>query len=343
MITKPVGIIGGGNFGMAIAKLISAKNEVILHSRRQEFVDDINRGKDYKTYPLNSNLSATNDIEELCNKCDVIYPVSPSEHFYEMITNAAPHLSPRHILIHGTKGFHVYSEAASLEELDIDQVYTISQLILKETDVKRVGALCGPNLATEILEDLPTATVVASPYDEVIKIATKHLSGPSFYVFNSYDIIGAEMAGALKNVIAIASGIVRGRNFGKNAEAMLITRGLNEIIKMASLIGVNYEAFLGTAGIGDLIATATSPLSRNYTCGVRIAKGESVDQILATSSESIEGLRSVKVAQALIKKHKLRSPIVSIIYQIIYENLDVEESIKRLMRYPVTKDVDFIK
>ena len=151
------------------------------------------------------------------------------------------------------------------------------------------------------------------------------------------------MAGALKNVIAIASGIVGGRNFGKNAEAMLITRGLNEIIKMASLIGVGYEAFLGTAGIGDLIATATSPLSRNYTCGVRIAKGESVDHILATSTESIEGLRSLKVAHALINKHRLPSPIVSTIYQIIHENKDVDESIKRLMRYPVTKDVDFIK
>ena len=343
MITKPVGIIGGGNFGMAIAKLISTKNKVVLHSRRQEFVDDINQGKNYKTYPLNSNLSATAEIAELCQKCDVIYPVTPSEYFYDMISNAAPHLSPRHILIHGTKGFHVYNEAESLEELDIDQVNTISQLILAETDVKRVGALCGPNLATEIHEDLPTATVVASPYDEVIKIATKHLSGPRFYVFNSYDIIGAEMAGALKNVIAIASGIVGGRNFGKNAEAMLITRGLNEIIKMASLIGVGYEAFLGTAGIGDLIATATSPLSRNYTCGVRIANGESVDHILATSTESIEGLRSLKVAHALINKHKLPSPIVSTIYQIIHENKDVDESIKRLMRYPVTKDVDFIK
>ena len=343
MITKPVGIIGGGNFGMAIAKLISTKNKVVLHSRRQEFVDDINQGKNYKTYPLNSNLSATAEIAELCQKCDVIYPVTPSEYFYDMISNAAPHLSPRHILIHGTKGFHVYNEAESLEELDIDQVNTISQLILAETDVKRVGALCGPNLATEIHEDLPTATVVASPYDEVIKIATKHLSGPRFYVFNSYDIIGAEMAGALKNVIAIASGIVGGRNFGKNTEAMLITRGLNEIIKMASLIGVGYEAFLGTAGIGDLIATATSPLSRNYTCGVRIANGESVDHILATSTESIEGLRSLKVAHALINKHKLPSPIVSTIYQIIHENKDVDESIKRLMRYPVTKDVDFIK
>ena len=343
MITKPVGIIGGGNFGMAIAKLISTKNEVILHSRRQEFVDAINKGQAYKGYPLSSNLSATTNIEELCQKCDIIYPVTPSEYFYDMIRNAAPHLSPRHILIHGTKGFHVYNEEERLQELNIDEVNTISQLIMAETDVKRIGALCGPNLAQEILEDLPTATVVASQYDEVIKIATQHLSGPRFYVFNSYDIIGAEMAGALKNVIAIASGIAGGRNFGKNAEAMLITRGLNEIIKMASLIGVSYQAFLGTAGIGDLIATATSPLSRNYTCGVRIAKGESVDHILATSSESIEGLRSLKVAHALIIKHRLASPIVSIIYQIIYENKDIEESIKRLMRYPVTKDVDFIK
>jgi glycerol-3-phosphate dehydrogenase (NAD(P)+) len=342
MISKPVGIIGGGNFGMAIAKLISAKHEVILHSRRQEFVDDINQGKDYKQYPLSPKLSATIDIKEICQKCDVIYPVTPSEYFYEMICNAAPHLSPRHILIHGTKGFHLYNEKESLQKLDIDEVNTMSQLILAETDVKRIGALCGPNLAKEILEELPTATVVASQYDEVIKIATKHLSGPQFYVFNSYDVIGAEMAGALKNVIAIASGIVGGRNFGKNAEAMLITRGLNEIIKMASLIGVSYEAFLGTAGIGDLIATATSPLSRNYTCGIRIAKGETVDEILASSTESIEGLRSLKVAHALINKHRLPSPIVSIIYQIIYEGKDVDESIKRLMRYPVTKDVDFI-
>ncbi len=342
MSIKPTGIIGGGRFGLALAKLISSNNNVILHSRRPELVETINQRSEYQGYTIPENLKATTDIKELCQACDVIYPVTPSEFFCDMIRSASEHLTPRHILIHGTKGFHVYDDEIGTADLDINQVYTMSQVILAETDVKRVGALCGPNLAKEILDDLPTATVIASPFDEVIEIATQQLSGSKFYVFNSYDIKGAEIAGALKNVIAIASGIIGGRQLGKNAEAMLITRGLSEIIKMASLVGVDYKAFLGTAGIGDLIATATSPLSRNYTCGVRIAQGEEVDHIIATSNERIEGLRSLKVANALIKKHKIIAPITSLIYKIIYEGQDVDRSIHYLMKYPVSKDVDFI-
>ena len=342
MSIKPTGIIGGGRFGLALAKLLSTNNNVLLHSRRQELVDTINHKGDYQGYTIPRRLSATTDLKNLCEVCDVIYPVTPSEFFCDMIKSATTHLTPRHILIHGTKGFHVYENKIESDNIDIDQVYTMSQVILAETDVKRVGALCGPNLAKEILDDLPTATVIASPFDEVIEIATQQLSGSKFYVFNSYDIKGAEIAGALKNVIAIASGIIGGRNLGKNAEAMLITRGLSEIIKMASLVGVDYKAFLGTAGVGDLIATATSPLSRNYTCGVRIAQGEDVEYIIATSSERIEGLRSLKVANALIKKHKILAPITSLIYKIIYEGQDVDRSIHYLMKYPVSKDVDFI-
>ncbi len=342
MKSKPAGIIGGGNFGISLAKIISAKTDVIIYSRRQQLVDEINQQHRYKEYELSERIVATTDLESLCVACDVIFPVTPSQFFHSMCTEISPYLTPRHFVIHGTKGFHVYNDSLDGDDLDIDQVKTMGQVILSETDVMRVGAICGPNLAKEILDELPTATVIASPYDEVIKVATELLSGPKFFVFNSYDMKGAEMAGALKNVIALASGIIGGRGLGKNAEAMLITRGLGEIIKMAAVVGVDYKAFLGTAGIGDLIATATSPLSRNYNCGQRIAKGDSLAEILSSSSESIEGLRSLKVAYAIIKKHKILAPIITIIYNIIYQNQDIDRSINYLMKYPVSKDVDFI-
>lgn len=346
---KPIGVIGGGKFGISIAKLLSDKSEVRLYSRRQEIVNKINNDHIFENIALSKSIIAKDSIKEVCDSCDVIFIVIPSIHFKNVIAEMEPYLSPQHILIHGTKGFYLTPEIeenigeGNLANINIDDVKTMSQVILENTNVIRVGALCGPNLASEILEELPTATVIASPYDEVIKICRQYLSGPKFFVFGSYDLKGAELAGALKNVIALASGILGGIKMGKNAEAMLITKGLSEMIKISKVVGVDYQAFLGTAGIGDLIATATSPKSRNYTCGLRIAKGETVKEIIASSNESIEGLRSLKVAYQIIKTYKIGAPIISTIFRIIYGNVDIEDAINGLMKYPYTEDVDFIK
>ncbi len=349
MINKPLGVIGGGKFGIAIAKLLADKSEVLLYSRREQIVNDINQNSNYLDYTLPTNIKGTTDIAKVCASCDVLFVVIPSIHFKKVILEMESFLSPQHILVHGTKGFHLTPSMEKsigdddLSSILVSDVKTMSQVILENTTVIRVGALCGPNLAVEILDELPTATVIASPYDEVIKICRKYLTGPKFFVFGSYDLKGAELAGALKNVIALASGIIGGIKMGKNAEAMLITKGLSEMIKISEVVGVNYQAFLGTAGIGDLIATATSDKSRNYSCGLRIANGENLNEIISSTNESIEGLRSLKVAYSIIKKYKIGAPIISTIYRIIYNNIDIVEAINNLMKYPYTEDVDFIK
>ena len=257
----------------------------------------------------------------------------------------SPFLSPRHLVIHGTKGFDMLpseKENNGLNDFKTSDIKTMSDVILEETDAIRIGSLCGPNLAMEILEGLPTATVIASEYDEVILRGKEALAGQRFFVFGSYDLKGAELAGALKNVIALASGIIGGRGLGKNCEAMLITRGLREMIHLGEVMGSSNKAFLGTAGIGDLIATATSDKSRNYTCGWRIAKGESLVEVLDSMEEVAEGVRSLKIAYHLIKKFKIHAPIISTIYDIIYTGTDIERSIFSLMKYPMAADVDFV-
>jgi glycerol-3-phosphate dehydrogenase (NAD(P)+) len=344
---KTVGIVGAGKFGLAIAKLLSLKAEVYIYSRRAHVIEEINNLGTYNGIQFNQNVKAISSIQDLCEKCNLIFPVISSIHFRSVIKEFSPYLSPNHILVHGTKGFDILPYEAD-NPTDIDSnfrtkdIKTMSQIILEESDVIRVGALCGPNLAAEILEELPTATVIASEYDEVVKIVRDVLTGPHFFVFSSYDLKGAELAGALKNVIALASGVLGGRQMGKNAEAMLITRGLSEMIKIGESMGTNYKAFLGTAGIGDLIATATSDKSRNYTCGKRIAQGEKLMQILESMDEAVEGVRSLRIAYHMIKKFKIVAPIISTIYAIIYESQDIDKSIYNLMKYPYATDVDFL-
>ncbi len=342
---ETVGIIGGGRFGFALAKLIGTNRQVLLYSRRLEIVNTINDNHTFNDVILPDTVSATSSLEEICERCNLHFPVVSSLFFKDVMRHMSPFLTPRHILIHGTKGFAMLpgeTPTGLIGDLDMNEVKTMSEVILEETDVIRVGSLCGPNLATEILEGLPTATVIASEFDEVIKKGKEVLAGPSFFVFGSYDLKGAEMAGALKNVIALASGVVGGKELGKNCEAMLITRGLREMIQLGEAMGSSNKAFLGTAGIGDLIATATSDKSRNYTFGLRIARGEKLEDILADMDEVAEGVRSLQIACSMINTYRIHAPIIKSIYDIIFEGRDIEKSIFSLMKYPLAADVDFV-
>jgi glycerol-3-phosphate dehydrogenase (NAD(P)+) len=183
---------------------------------------------------------------------------------------------------------------------------------------------------------------VASEFTEVIDEGQRLLNSPQFFVFGSHDIIGAEIAGALKNVIALGSGYLAGLGLGKNIQAMLITRGLHEIVYFGKAMGAQADAFLGTAGIGDLIATATSTDSRNYKCGVELGKGNSLEQVLAEIDEVAEGVRTLKFAKLLAEHYKISAPITKMLYKIIYEGYAFEDALQYLMRYPYARDVDFI-
>ena len=205
-----------------------------------------------------------------------------------------------------------------------------------------VGCLSGPNLASEIMDGQPTATVIGSHFDEVIRLGKRVLSSEHFHVFGTSDLLGAELAGALKNMIAIGSGILKGKGLGKNIQAMLITRGLTEMVHFGNAMGSSSSAFFGTAGIGDLVATATSKDSRNFTFGYRLGMGESIEEIESTMPELAEGVRTLKIARQLAKYYKLRVPITEMLYQIVFEDFDIDRAIHFLITYPYDVDVDFI-
>lgn len=343
--SKPVGIIGAGSFGTALANLLACNTDVLIYTRNADQAAAINQEGRHLDLSLSPRIRATLSLEEIANTCDLIFPVVPSVNFRDMMQQLGPFLRPYHMLIHGTKGFDISDPEGSDDTespLTRHRVHTMSEVIQQESVVVKVGCLSGPNLATEILQGLPTATVIGSRFKEVIDAGKKVLGSKNFHVFGTFDILGAELAGALKNIIALGSGILKGKGLGKNIEAMLITRGLMEMINFGKAMGADSSAFFGTAGIGDLIATATSEQSRNYTFGLRLGSGESTAQIQETMPELAEGVRTLRIAKSLARYYKLKVPITDSLYHIVFENYDINRVLDYLMVYPYDVDVDFL-
>lgn len=342
--TKTVGVIGAGIFGSAISNLLAVNTDVLLYARNPDKVATINAQHQNVGVTLHENIQATNELKEIATNCRLIFPIVPSAVFRSMMQKVGPYLRPEHILIHGTKGFDL-DDDVDLDDgglLKPKMVSTMSQVIEQESCVLRVGCLSGPNLAREIVQGQPTATVIGSHFDEVIREGKRVLSSEHFHVFGTHDLLGAELAGGLKNIIAIGSGILRGQGFGKNLQAMLITRGLTEMVHIGKTIGADSSAFFGTAGIGDLVATATSKDSRNFTFGYRLGKGETKEEILATSDEVAEGVRTLQITYQLAKYYKLRLPITQMLYRVVFEGFDIEKALHFLITYPYDVDVDFL-
>ncbi len=341
------GVIGSGSFGTAVANLLAFNTDVLIFSRRDNLVHAIN---DEHFHPgfnikLPERIRATSDPQEIAEKCALIFPIVTSEGFRPMMQTFSPYLRPYHIMIHGTKGFDIKNmteEELRQGKITRNSVRTMSEVIREESVVVRIGCLSGPNLASEIMAGQPTATVIGSKFDEVVSLGKKVLSSRHFQVFGTYDILGAELAGALKNTIAIGSGILGGLGLGKNLQALLINRGLIEMIYFGKAFGASPKPFVGTAGIGDLICTATSMSSRNYTFGYRLGKGETTQEILASMPEIAEGVRTLKIAKHLADHLKLHVPITQMLYRAVHEGYDIKQAIEYLMRYPYYVDVDFI-
>jgi glycerol-3-phosphate dehydrogenase (NAD(P)+) len=344
--TKPVGVIGAGSFGIAMANMLARKSDVILYARRSEAADYISSHETYKGKPVHDRVMPTNNIQELAEKCSVIFPIVPAYNFRQMMKQLAPFLHPYHILIHGTKGLDIRlppeAEQGNKSLIDRSCIKTMSEVIREESVVVRIGCLSGPNLATELVQGQPAATVVASHFSEVITEGIRLLRSDRFQVYGSADLIGVELCGVLKNIIAIASGALSGLGLGENARALLISRGMVEMIYLGRALGGNVQAFIGLAGVGDLVATCTSKLSRNFTVGYRLAQGETLDQIMATMEETSEGVHTVKIMTQLAENLKVRAPITQMLYKVLFENMKVEEALQYLMKYPFNADVDFL-
>lgn len=344
---RPVGIIGSGAFGKCMANLLSANGPVLLHVRRDEVYDAIQNKRHHKGQDIQANVTAIRDVEEIAERCNLIFPLVPSKVFRGMVRNLSQYLKPSHILIHGTKGLDVVlteEEEAAPGDLILPRhrVKTMSEVIREETNVLRVGSISGPNLSREISAGLPAGTVIASRFDEVLHAGVEALKSSRFMVFRNHDLTGVEISGVFKNILALGSGMISGLELGENARALMITRGWQELMRLADLFDSDKNAFMGLAGIGDMIATCSSPLSRNYTVGYRLAKGESLDQIIESMNEVAEGVRTVMMAMGLVRYHKLRAPIVEAFHAVLFKDLPIREAVHQLITERHGPDVDFL-
>jgi glycerol-3-phosphate dehydrogenase (NAD(P)+) len=323
-MTMNVGVIGGGSWGTTIAHLISQNDcNVKFWMRNADTAEEINRTHRNPKYsgdmPLSPRIEATTDLASVIQRCPLLFLVVTSASVREVLHEMGHYLTGAHSLVHCIKGF----EHSTYKR--------VSEIILEETCVRKLGVLSGPNLAKELLMGYPGATVVASPFEEVVRSAQHALISPIFRVYGHRDVVGAELAGALKNIIALASGMASGFGFQHNTQSFLLTRGLVEITRFGIQHGAQAHTFRGLAGMGDLIATCSSDLSRNYQVGFRLAKGETIDQILSTLDYVSEGVPTTRSVYEMSRNQAIEMPISHAVYHILYEGLPPREAIDRLM------------
>ncbi len=321
-----VGVIGGGSWGTTIAHLLShnSQNQVKMWMRNAEAVASINEEHRNPKYAgdmvLAPNISASTDLEAVIRSCPCLFVVVTSGSARAVLHDMGQFVEGSQVLIHCIKGF----EHTSFKR--------ISTIVREETCCRKVGVLSGPNLAKEILQNHPSATVVASPFEEVVSLAQNLMTSTYFRVYGHEDVVGAEIAGALKNIIALASGMSGGLGFMQNTQSLLLTRGLVEITRFGLKMGAQSSTFRGLAGMGDLIATCSSQLSRNYQVGQRIASGESLQDILGTMSYVSEGVPTTRSVYAMSQDMGIDMPITEGVFHILEGHISPREAIERLMQ-----------
>ncbi len=344
MSNRIVGVLGAGSFGTAVANILAKNANVLVYARNPETVRQIQQSGTSAGQKVSDKITFTSNLEEVAQRCNVIFPVVPSSNFKDLIVQLAPHLRPYHMMIHGTKGLHLQlpEKRGSDFVLTKDHILTMSEIIRQETVVVRVGCMAGPNLASELSTGHPAATVIASPFNEVITEGTSLLRSENFQVYGNPDLRGVELCGVLKNIIAIASGILSGLNLGENSRGLLVSRGLVEMIYLGKALGGEISSFIGLAGIGDLVATTTSTSSRNFTLGYKIAKGQTLDEALNDMTEVAEGLNTIKIIKQLADSQGITPLITETLNKILFHGMKPETGVNLLMRHPGNIDIDFL-
>jgi len=318
-------IIGSGSWGTALAKLFSVNfDSILLWTKNQSIANAINKNHtNPKYFPhilLPENIKATTDIDEAFLHGDMIIVVIPTQAIREVLGNLTDQKVEKPV-ISASKG------------IEIGTLKLTTQILSEILSIKdeNIFALSGPSFAREVLEGLPTAVVLGGDICKGREIQ-KLLSTQNFRVYTNSDREGVEIGGAVKNVIAIATGISDGIGLGNNARASIITRGLNEMRKIAHLYSAKPETLYGLSGLGDLVLTATGDLSRNRKLGLLIGKGLSLKQALKEVGQVVEGLETVKAINQLQQKYNLELPISSTVYKVLYQGLKPIEAVKILMK-----------
>lgn len=321
-----ISIIGAGSFGTAMA-IVAARcgHDVMLWAHDADVAETIRRDHVNAVYmpalKIDPRVVATTSLEEAAAFSDTIFMVVPSHYYRAVLTQILPHLHAPVDIVSGTKG---------IENESLDRMSLIAQDVLGDL-LRAFAVLSGPTFALEVARGDPTAAVVASRSDAFAHAVQGAFSNSTFRVYRTEDVVGVELAGSLKNVIAISAGVLEGLGLGSNTNAALVTRGLHEITKIGIALGGKLETFAGLAGMGDLVLTCTGALSRNRKVGVALGRGKTLGNILAETREIAEGVKTSKSAKELAERHEIDMPITTEMYRVLYEGHEPRAAIQRLM------------
>lgn len=333
--TFRVAVLGGGSFGTVLASLAAENGHpTTLWLRDAQQLADMTASRENARYlpgfRLADGLAFSSDLAATVGQADIVFVSIPSKAFRSVVQAARPHVRPEQILVSTTKG------------IEKDSFALMSEILREESGSKRIGVLSGPNLAKEIAARMISGTVIASTNPEVRERVHQVLSSPYFRVFANSDVYGVELGGALKNIYAIAAGMAAALKLGENSRSMLLTRALAEMSRFAVQLGANPLTFLGLAGVGDLIATCSSPLSRNYQVGFALGSGQSLADVIEDLEQTAEGVNTVHTVKHKADEFGVYMPIVSGLYEVIFNGKSLQAVIGGLMQGGQSSDVEFV-
>lgn len=329
-----VTVLGGGSFGTAIANIIAANgHNTFLWMRNVERAEQCQHLRENPAYlpgyKLHDKLTVTADLPHVVPQSGLVVVAVPSESFRAVVRTAAPHIRPGTIVVSTTKG------------IESDGFTLMTQILEQELRDVRIGALSGPNFAKEIIQHQYTGSVIASEDKGVCATVQKVFSSDTFRIYANPDRYGVELGGALKNIYAIVSGMAAAIGSGHNTSAMLLTRSLAEMGRFGNALGANCMTFLGLAGVGDLILTCSSDLSRNYRVGYSLGQGKSLATALDDVGQVAEGVNTLEIVKHKADEMDVYMPLVSGLYEILFEQKDIAAVVQRLMTGEMSQDVDF--
>ncbi len=319
-----VGLLGGGSWGTTVASLVARNTRVTLWARDADTVAQINSEHRNEKYlpgaTLPENLTATTDLAEAVAGVDVLIMGIPSQGFRSVLELVKPHLRAWVPVISLTKG------------LELDTRKRMTEIIQEVLPGHPVGVLTGPNLAREIMSGQAAASVIAMDDEIIVQELQNLFRSGLFRVYTNDDVIGCELGGVLKNIIAIAVGMGDGQGAGDNTRSALITRGLAEVTRLGVAMGGRAETFAGLAGMGDMIATCTSPQSRNRHVGVELGKGRHIEEIIEEMVMVAEGVKSAPAVMALAESHEIDMPIASDVFRVVTGESNARQAFRGLLR-----------
>lgn len=318
-----VGVVGAGSWGTTVAAMAALNTPTKLWARNHATTESINSRHTNPTYlgdrALPDELSASSDLEEVVRDADVVVMAVPSHGFREVLHAAAPMVRPWVPIVSLTKG------------LERETGKRMTEVVADELPGHPAAVLTGPNLAKEIMDGQPAASVVAIDDDVIARELQRIFSNPRLLIYTNPDVVGCEVGGVVKNVIAIAAGMAAGMGFGDNTRATIITRGLAEMARLGMILGGQPVTFAGLAGMGDLIATCSSQQSRNTQVGQALGRGEKIDDILAAMSMVAEGVKSAHTVRVLADHHGVDMPICEQVAEVCHNGVAARDALANLM------------